>query len=70
MNFNTSGHGVIGNNLEGLISYYTAANIRNKIKHPFFISIRFSDCCSLYFNSDKIKETEVKQTFLNEINLN
>lgn len=59
MNFNTSGHGVIGNTLEGLISYYTAANIRNKIKHPFFLALRFSECCSLYYNREKIAETEV-----------
>ena len=59
MKFNSTGHGIITNNLEGLISYYTAANIRNKIKHPFFIALRFSECCSLYYNKEKITETEV-----------
>ena len=59
MKFNSAGHGIITNNLEGLISYYTAANIRNKIKHPFFISIRFSQCCSLYYNKEKFQELNV-----------
>lgn len=50
---------IITNSLDGLISYYTAANIRNKVKHPFFIAIRFSECCSLYYNKEHINETSV-----------
>lgn len=40
----------IGNSLKGFIDYYTAPNIRNKIKHPFFIALKFSNCISLYFS--------------------
>lgn len=42
----------ISSNLEGLISYYTAPNIRNKIKHPFFLGIRFQESVSLYLNQN------------------
>ena len=42
----------INNSLKGFINYYTAPNIRNKIKHPFFIALKFSACVSLYFNKN------------------
>lgn len=38
----------ISNDIEGLIQYFTAANIRNKVKHPLFLGIRFNGCIKLY----------------------
>ena len=42
----------ISNSLKGFINYYTAPNIRNKIKHPFFIALKFSSCVTLYYNKN------------------
>jgi hypothetical protein len=39
------------NDLEGLFNYLTAPNIRHKVKHPLFLSVRFSNCLSLYYNT-------------------
>lgn len=36
--------------MKGLYNYFTAANIRDKVKHPLFLSIFFSNCVKLYFN--------------------
>ncbi|CAD8202482.1 unnamed protein product [Paramecium octaurelia] len=49
---------VIKNSIEGLINYFTAPNIRHKVKHPIFLLLKFSACISLYVNSAKIKFTE------------
>ncbi|CAD8056640.1 unnamed protein product [Paramecium sonneborni] len=32
----------IDNSITGFINYFTASNIRNKIKHPIFLALRFS----------------------------
>jgi len=47
---------VIEDNLGGLCHYFTAPNIRNKIKHPIFLTYRFSSCVKLYYNTDLIKK--------------
>ncbi|EGR31513.1 zinc finger transcription factor sma, putative [Ichthyophthirius multifiliis] len=39
----------IQNDLEGIINYLTAPNIRNKIKNPLFLAYKFSKCIQLYF---------------------
>lgn len=51
----------ISSDLEGLISYYTAPNIRNKIKHPYFLGIRFFECVTLYYNELLFKNLDVKK---------
>jgi hypothetical protein len=38
--------------LSGFINYYKSANIRNKIKHPFYFSFHFNPLITLYYNSD------------------
>jgi len=52
----------IQNNIEGFFSYLTAPNIRNKVKHPVFLSVRFSNCISLFYNPSDIN-AEVKPNF-------
>lgn len=39
------------NNVEGLYNYLTAPNIRHKVKHPLFLSLKFSACVKLFFNT-------------------
>ena len=38
--------------LAGFISYYKSANIRNKIKHPFYFSYHFHQLITLYYNRE------------------
>jgi len=40
----------IENDTEGLFNYLTAPNIRHKVKHCLFLSIKFSNCVKLYYN--------------------
>lgn len=44
----------ITNDSDGFINYFSAPNIRNKIKNPIFLAYRFSNFISLYYNSVKI----------------
>lgn len=43
----------IKNDSEGFYNYLTAPNIRHKVKHPLFLAIRFSNCASIYYNTEK-----------------
>jgi hypothetical protein len=40
----------------GLINYFCAPNIRNKIRHPLFLALKFSGCVSLFWNPKKVAE--------------
>ncbi|KRX08142.1 hypothetical protein PPERSA_01687 [Pseudocohnilembus persalinus] len=42
----------ISADIVGFTNYFTAPNIRNKIKHPFFLAYKFSECVSMYYNKD------------------
>ena len=42
----------IFDNLQGLCDYLTASNIKNKVKHPLYIAIKFSSCIKLYYNKN------------------
>jgi len=53
----------IGNSLKGFIDYYTAPNIRNKIKHPFFIALKFSNCIQLHFNRNYFQSEKNAENF-------
>lgn len=44
----------ISSNVEGLINYFSAPNIRHKVKHPLFLAIKFHQCISLYVNTTRI----------------
>lgn len=41
---------IISNDGSGLYNYLTAPNIRHKVKHPLFLSVRFSSAFKVYFN--------------------
>jgi len=47
----------IQNNFVGLYNYLTAINIKHKTKHPLFLSIEFSKCFRLYFNSQFLQNS-------------
>ncbi len=40
----------ISNNYQGLYDYFTAPNIRHKVRHPVFLAIKFSQCVRLFYN--------------------
>ncbi|CAD8144003.1 unnamed protein product [Paramecium octaurelia] len=42
----------IENNENGLHNYLTAPNIRNKIKHPLFMALKFSRCLNIYYQNN------------------
>lgn len=42
---------IISNNQEGLYNYLTAPNIRHKVKHPLFLSVKFSNSFKILYNS-------------------
>ncbi|KAM3137816.1 hypothetical protein pb186bvf_010059 [Paramecium bursaria] len=44
----------IDNTLNGMINYFTSANIRHKIKHPLFLAIRFDQSVKLFVNQKYI----------------
>ena len=43
--------GIVPNSSESFIKYYCAQNIRNKIKHPFYICYHFDQVFTIYHNS-------------------
>ena len=42
---------LIEHTLNGFISYYKSANIRNKIKHPFYFCYHFHPLIRLFYNN-------------------
>jgi hypothetical protein len=56
---------MIANNNEGLYNYLTAPNIRHKVKHPLFLSVRFSNAFKIFFNprSKYFSEKEISVKF-------
>lgn len=53
----------IANDFSGLCSYLTAPNIRNKIRHPLFLTLRFNSCISLYYNRFRFTTDNVLSVF-------
>ncbi|KAM3137742.1 hypothetical protein pb186bvf_010162 [Paramecium bursaria] len=51
----------IENNETGLHNYLTAPNIRNKIKHPLFLAIKFSKCIQIYHQREASNESIIKE---------
>lgn len=39
-----------GKDYTGVIEYLTAQNIRNKVRNPIFLAIRFPDCFTIHYN--------------------
>lgn len=44
---------------QGLINYFTAPNIRKKVKHPLFLALRFPGAVTLAYNYNHIKTDAV-----------
>jgi len=44
----------IENSLKGLYDYLTAPNIRDKVKNPLFLAMKFPACVRLFYDSEKI----------------
>jgi hypothetical protein len=45
--------------MTGFLSYFTAPNIRYKIKNPLFLAYRFSNFVTLYYNILKCSDVNV-----------
>jgi hypothetical protein len=45
----------INGDITGLCDYLTASNIKNKVKHPLFLLLRFPKCVKLYYNTTKFQ---------------
>ena len=43
---------IIDYSLNGFVRYYSSANIRNKIKHPFYFCYHFHPLLTFYFNKE------------------
>lgn len=62
-------HEEINNSLEGFISYFTAPNIRNKVKHPLYLAYKFDQCVKLYYNLDKYENRQPESIILKTIDI-
>jgi|JI6StandDraft_1071083.scaffolds.fasta_scaffold02028_20 hypothetical protein len=49
----------ITNDMAGFVSYFTAPNIRYKIKNPLFLAYKFSNFVSIYYNSLRCSSIKV-----------
>jgi len=52
----------IDNNIEGLSNFFSAPNIRHKVKHPLFLAVKFSNCVKIYYNTNIIPYTNVSDS--------
>lgn len=53
----------IENDFLGLYNYLTAPNIRNKIKHPLFLAIKFSEAFEIYYMSNILSQLDQSNDF-------
>lgn len=51
---------LIDNSIKGLINYFTAPNIRHKIKHPLFLAMKFDNCVKLYIRNPITEASSIK----------
>ena len=50
---------LINNTFEGFLNYLTSSNIRQKIKHPLFLAIYFSNVVTLQIKNDIYSDNTV-----------
>lgn len=50
---------IINNDFQGLYDYFTAPNIRRKIRHPIFLAIKFSSCVKFFYNTSVFPSSTV-----------
>ncbi|CAD8144704.1 unnamed protein product [Paramecium octaurelia] len=59
----------IENSIIGFINYFTASNIRNKIKHPIFLALRFSSLIKLFVDQEMLdSQTSIVTSIQNHLN--
>ncbi|CAK58402.1 unnamed protein product (macronuclear) [Paramecium tetraurelia] len=59
----------IENSIIGFINYFTASNIRNKIKHPIFLALRFSSLIKLFVDQEMLdSSTNIVTQIQNHLN--
>ena len=51
----------IENNLKGLFDYLTAPNIRDKVKNPLFLAVKFNECVSFYYDADVLQKEKTEE---------
>lgn len=57
-------------NFDGLLNYFTARNIRSKIRHPLFLALKFAECVRLYYNTELVLTNKVRiAKFIDQRNL-
>lgn len=56
----------ISKDADGFMNYFSAPNIRNKIKHPLFLAIRFPECVKIYYNT-RIFKFENNEEFIEKL---
>jgi len=56
----------IENSSKGLYDYFTALNIKHKVKHPLFFAIKFNNCVKLYYNNNLASQKLSDQPTLEE----
>lgn len=44
----------IENDLKGLYNYLTAPNIREKVKNPLFLALKFHKCVKMFYDPGKM----------------
>lgn len=45
--------------MEGLFNYLTAPNIRHKVKHPLFLSNKFSNAFKILYNENYFENKDL-----------
>ena len=50
--------------LNGVLSYFSAPNIRKKLVHPVFLALRFHQCVSLHYDKNAIRDLDQKHITL------
>ncbi|CAD8059561.1 unnamed protein product [Paramecium sonneborni] len=59
----------VDNSITGFINYFTASNIRNKIKHPIFLALRFSSLIKIFVDQQLFyQQTNIVGLIQNHLN--
>lgn len=51
-------------NLDSLYKYFTCSTIRHKVKHPFFLLLKFSEVIKVYYNTDIIYDLKSNEDLM------
>ena len=48
----------ISKDFNGLVNYFSAKNIRNKIRHPIFLTLQFPLCVKIFYNPSLVTSSD------------